>query len=418
MAEQKTLFKNVSIIDGSGAKPYKGQVLVEGNRIKKIAKGKNKCDAKGAVLIDGGGKTLMPGMCDAHLHLTWNDQPSLEAIIMMPPEEHVIHSVNVAKTVLDSGFTSGFGAASARPRLDCVLRDAIRNGDIVGPRYLAASQEITTLGGLADSSPPHIDIDDLTFGYRVTGPEEMRKAVRQFIKYGVDNVKMNLSGEAITPVAATESPMSDEEVAMAMSEVRRRNLKGVAHARSAESVKMCVRHGIEIIYHASYIDEEGLDMLEAEKDRFFLNPALAWLHQTAYAASDYGIPPGSDIARMYEEELEIAIEGMKKAHARGIRVLPGGDYGFAWLPHGTNATDLQYFVELLGFSPMDTIVSATKMGGEIMGQGDELGLIKEGYLADILVVDGDPLKDIKIMQDHNKLNVIMQDGKLHKITMH
>jgi imidazolonepropionase-like amidohydrolase len=105
---------------------------------------------------------------------------------------------------------------------------------------------------------------------------------------------------------------------------------------------------------------------------------------------------------------------MKKMHARGIRVLPGGDYGFAWTPHGTNAKDLQYFVEMLGMSPMEAIVSATKMGGEIMRQPDTLGLIAEDYLADILLVDGDPSKDITVLQDADKINIIMKDGELYK----
>lgn len=99
---------------------------------------------------------------------------------------------------------------------------------------------------------------------------------------------------------------------------------------------------------------------------------------------------------------------------RGIRVLPGGDYGFAWVPHGTNAKDLQYFVDLLGFTPMEAIVSATRMGGEIMDRPHELGLIAPGYLADLLLVDGDPLADISILQDPEKLKAIMLGGQFHK----
>jgi imidazolonepropionase-like amidohydrolase len=105
---------------------------------------------------------------------------------------------------------------------------------------------------------------------------------------------------------------------------------------------------------------------------------------------------------------------MKKMHKRGIRVLIGGDYGFAWTPHGTNAKDLEYFVDLLGFSPMEAIQAGTKYGGQIMGMGKELGMIKEGFLADLLLVDGDPLSDVKILQDRKRLVAIMKDGKFHK----
>jgi len=412
MTNEKILFKNANIIDGSGAAAFAGHVLIDGNVIKKVIKsGETPDDVR---TIDLAGKTLMPGMCDAHLHLTWNDKPTLEEITMMPPEEHLIHSINVAKKTLDAGFTSGVGAAAARPRFDCVLRNAIINGDIVGPRYLANGQEICTAGGLGDTSPVHVDIQELSFGWRVCGPEEMRKVVRMYIKYGVDLIKLNLSGEEITPVPAQTTPMSEEEIAMAMAEIKPYGIRACAHARSAASIKQCLTHGIQIIYHASFADEECLDGLEARKDEVFVAPGLAWPYMTAYHAADWGLPPESPMAQRYLAELEVAVETMKKMHARGIRVLPGGDYGFAWTPHGTNAKDLEYFVTLIGMSPMEAIVSATKLGGEIMGQPESLGLVKDGYLADLLVVDGDPIADITVLQNHNKLKVIMKDGEFYK----
>tara|TARA_R110000850_G_scaffold30227_26_gene83372 strand:- start:348 stop:1013 length:666 start_codon:yes stop_codon:yes gene_type:complete len=208
--------------------------------------------------------------------------------------------------------------------------------------------------------------------------------------------------------------MAEEEVAMAVKEARCRNKVVSAHARSSGSVKQCVRHGIENIYHASFADEESLDLLEAAKDKHFVAPGVAWLINTARHAGEWGIKPGSPVTMEYERELEMCIETMKKMHRRGIRVCIGGDYGFAWTPQGTNAKDLQYFVELFGFSPMEAILAGTKYGGQIMCMGDELGMIKEGYLADILLVDGDPLADIRILQDKNRLLAIMKDGKFHK----
>jgi len=113
-------------------------------------------------------------------------------------------------------------------------------------------------------------------------------------------------------------------------------------------------------------------------------------------------------------ELEVAVDTIGQMRKRGIRVLPGGDYGFAWNPHGTYARDLLLFVDILGFTPMETLVAATRMGGEIMGRPDELGQVKPGYLADLLLVDGDPLADIKRLQSQDALLVIMKDGHLHK----
>jgi imidazolonepropionase-like amidohydrolase len=143
-------------------------------------------------------------------------------------------------------------------------------------------------------------------------------------------------------------------------------------------------------------------------------PGIAWLINTARNAGDYGVEPGTPMTIAYERELENAVESMKEMHRRGIRVLTGGDYGFAWTPHGTNAKDIEYFVDFLGFTPMEAIQAATKYGGEIMEMGNELGMVQEGYLADLLLVDGDPLTDVRILQDQRRIVAIMKDGVFHK----
>lgn len=408
------LFTNVRVLDGSGALPFPGEVLVEGNRIKKIAKGVRALPTNGVTVVDAAGATLMPGMVESHTHFSWNDQPTLNAIQRMPTEEHILWCAHIAKQYLQMGWTSCVGAATAKPRLDVVIRDAIASGQIEGPRYLAASQEITVPGGLGDEMKPHLPFPEFSFGAVVNGTEEMRKVCRMFLKYGVDSLKLNLSGEYIAGIDAELTPMSDAEVAVAVEEAKMRGKRLTGHARSCESVKQCVRHGIEVIYHASFMDEEALDMLEANKDKHFVSPGLAWLINTSYNASEWGITP--EIAKQmgYHRELEAAVESLKKMHKRGIRVLPGGDYGFAWMKHTTNAKDLEYFVKYLGFTPMEAIVSATKYGGQIMKLGNELGMIKEGYLADLLLVDGDPLSNISLLQDSARLLAVMKDGKFAK----
>ncbi len=410
---ERVVFKNVRILDGAGKPPTLGEVEIEGERIARVTSGKSK-RATGAQIIDGQGATLLPGLCDAHTHFSWNDQPSLSAIQFMPPEEHVLWCAQVAEKYLDMGFTSCVGAAAAKPRLDVVIRNAINAGQIPGPRYLANSQEIATVGGLGDTAPPHIEHEALNFGAMVSGPEEVRRMVRRFIKYGVDLIKLNLSGEEITGVPSAATVMSEEECAMAASEAHRRGLRLCAHARSAESVKMCVRNGIEIIYHASFMDDEGLAMLVKRRDQHFVAPGLAWLICTAREAAAWGVAPGSPLADAYELELAAAIAGLKKMHKKGIRILPGGDYGFAWTPHGQNAKDLQYFVELIGMSPMEAIEAATRLGGEIMGRPHELGLIREGYLADMILVDGDPLKDIRLLQQRARILAVMKGGVFYR----
>jgi imidazolonepropionase-like amidohydrolase len=410
----KTAITNVLVFDGSGEDTFKGEVLIEGNRIVEVARAPNKLNGRADKVINGGGKFLMPGMTEAHTHFSWNDQPTLNAIQMMPPEEHILWCVGVAKRYLDMGWTSAIGAATAKPRLDVVIRNAIDSGQFPGPRYLAGSQEICTLGGLGDTTLPHLPFEELSFGSIVSGPEEMRKCARMFIKYGVDHLKINLSGEYIAGLSAEVSPFSEEEIAMLTSEAKRNGKRVAAHARSSESVKQCVRHGIELVYHASFADEEALDMLEANKEKHFVAPGLAWLIRTTYHASEFGITPEVAEKMGYKRELEIATETLRKMHKRGIRVLPGGDYGFAWMPHGTNANDLQYLVDYVGMTPKESLLAATKLGGEIMMRPNELGQLKAGYLADIVMVDGNPLNDLRIMTEPAKIAMVMKDGVIQK----
>jgi imidazolonepropionase-like amidohydrolase len=408
------LFTNVKIFDGTGALPYTGEVLVQGNRIKKIGRGIRAIAANGINVIDGAGATLMPGLVEAHTHFSWNDQPSLGAIQRMPPEEHILWCAHIAERYLSRGFTSCIGAAAAKPRLDVVIRNAINAGQIPGPRYLAATQEITVPGGLGDETLPHLPFPEFSFGAVVSGADEMRKCVRMFLKYGVDTIKLNLSGEYVAGIAAELSPMTDREIAVAVEEVRMRGKRLAAHARSSLSVKQCVRHGIELIYHASFSDVESLDMLEANKHKHFVAPGIGWLINTSYNAASWGLTPEITKKMGYHRELEHAVESLKAMHKRGIRILPGGDYGFAWMPHGTNAKDLEYFVKYLGFTPMEALLSATKYGGEIMMMGEELGQLKDGYLADILLVDGDPLADITVLQRPERMLAVMKDGEFYK----
>jgi imidazolonepropionase-like amidohydrolase len=409
------LFTNVRIIDGTGAPPYPGEVLIQGNRISRISRGARAAPMAGVTVIDGAGATLMPGMTEAHTHFAWNNAATLDGIQLMPLEEHMLWTAGVAKTYLDHGWTSCVGAATAKPRLDVVVRNAINEGLIPGPRYMAASQEITVAGSLGDDMLPHLPYPEFSFGQVVSGPEEMRKVVRMFLKYGVDSIKLNLSGDNFVAGAPAKSTwMSDEEVAMAVRETKLRGKRVTVHARSCESIKQALRHGCDIIYHASYTDDEALDMLEAKKDEIFVAPGLSVIVRLLYDGDEWGITHQKAIAMGYQEELEAVEKSLRAMHKRGVRVLPGGDYGFAWARHGENAKDLQYLVKYAGMTPMEALLSATKHGGAIMKLGDELGQLKEGFLADLLLVDGDPLSELSILLDPRKLLGIMKDGVFHK----
>jgi len=411
----RTLIANATILDGSGAAPFPGDVLVEGQRIAAVQRGGG-VPRDGARVIDAAGATVMPGLIEPHGHVSYPDAPSNAFFTGLPPEEHVLITMRNARTMLDSGYTSVLSGASAKPRLDIVIRNAINAGEIPGPRYLANGPEITVTGGLGDENVLHLPhLETPTFAFVADGPEEVRKVCRMLVREGTDLFKLNVSSHVGPPDRRTDrAVMTDAEVAAAMEVARVSGVRVCAHARSADSVKMCVRHGLGIIYHANHADEEALDLLEANRDWCFVVPALGLLYQTCHARGEWGFTPEMARERGLLRELEISVDTMGQMRKRGIRVLPGGDYGFAWNPHGTYARDLELFVDVLGFTPMETLVAATRMGGEIMGRPHELGQLKPGYLADLLVVDGDPLTDIGRLQRRDALRVIMKDGRLHK----
>jgi imidazolonepropionase-like amidohydrolase len=404
------LFRNVRVIDGSGAPAFSAEVLVEGARICAV---EPRVQADDDVrVVDGAGAVLMPGLVEAHSHLTFLDTPNLEGLGAVPVEEHLLRSLKNARKMLDQGFTACNSAAAAKPRLDVVLRNAINAGDFPGPRTLAASPELTVTGGLGDVNLMHMA--RTTFSIVCDGADEFRKTARQMVREGVDTLKINPSGDEFVPHArAYQTVMTEAEIDAVCEVGRAHGRRVAAHARSAGAVKLCVKHGVDVIYHATLSDDEALAALEGARERVFVAPTLGISWTTLYEAERFGISTQAAENMGMKHELEIAIGNMKKLLAAGVRVLPGGDYGFAWNPIGTNARDLEHFVRLLDMTPLQAIRAATQWGGQIM-QREDLGQIRPGFLADLLLVDGDPSLDVRVLQDASRLVGIMKDGVFHK----
>jgi imidazolonepropionase-like amidohydrolase len=251
----------------------------------------------------------------------------------------------------------------------------------------------------------------------VDGPEEYRRLTRELIREGVDIIKLVISGDSFVPHAGSETTiMSEEEVAAAAEVAHAHGKRLSAHARSAESVKRCIRNGVKVIYHANYADEEALDMLEANKDWLFVSPNLGFTAIAAYEGSDWFTEEQVE-AMGFREELEVSVEAISELMKRGVRILGGGDYGFMITPHGQNARDLDHFVKHCGLTNMESILTMTKNGGEAMDMPDRLGQVKEGFLADLVMVKGDPLMDTNVLLDKDNLLVVMKDGQIHKRTI-
>jgi imidazolonepropionase-like amidohydrolase len=410
----KTLFTNLNVLDCTGAEPYLGEVLVDGERITAVARSDDPLPRDDGRIVDGGGNaTLMPGLIESHAHLSIDNTDDLAKLGTIPPEEHTLLTMHNARRYLDHGITSCISAASAKPRLDVVIRNAINAGEIPGPRLLAASPWLTVTGGLGDLRTlhmPHVESMALV----VDGPHEYRRVTRELIREGVDIIKLVISGDSFVPHAGSETTtMSEAEVAAAAEVVHAHGKRMSAHARSAESVKLCVRHGVRVIYHANFADDEAMDMLEQNKDSVFVSPNIGFTVVAAHEGGEWFTE--EQVAAMgFREELAGAARVVQELKRRGVRILGGGDYGFSLTPHGNNARDIEHFVNYLDFSPMDAILSMTKHGGAAMDMPDELGLIAAGYFADLLVVRGDPLADPSLLIKQDNLLAVMKNGTFHK----
>ena len=414
----RVLFTNVNVIDGLADAAYAADVLVEGERIAAVAAAPGRLSAAGAQTVDGGGATLMPGLIEAHAHLSFCNNKELEEFARIPVEEHVIACIENAKLLLDQGFTSCFSAAAAKPRLDVVLKRAIEAGRVPGPRLMAATQEMTPSGNLGDLDTMEVALPpNVRFTVSCDSPDAFRKACRVAAREGVDVFKVNVSGDRGFEewgAGSHSTVITDEELAAVVQVANARGKIVAAHAVSAGAVKMCLRQGVAVIYHAAFCDAEALDMLEAAKERIFVAPTVGFPYTLTREADRYGVTFDAKTQARNEREFASLVAVASEMRRRGIRVLPGGDYGLFCNPQGTNARDLEHFVNLLGFTPMQAIQAATRLGGQLMGRPEDLGCIAPGHLADLLLVDGDPLADIRILQDAGRLTAIMKGGRFHK----
>ncbi|MGH7126053.1 MAG: amidohydrolase family protein, partial [Stellaceae bacterium] len=248
---------------------------------------------------------------------------------------------------------------------------------------------------------------------RGRGAAAMRAYIKSCAEIGLDSVKLLLSGDDnFTPNGSQELTYSEDEIRAAGEEARERGLWLACHAQAAAAVKLGLRHGFRVLYHCSYADDEALDTLEAKKSEIFVAPAIGLAYAAIHADPALGLPRA--LVERGHRIMGLQQRLVPELRRRGVRVLPGGDYGFPHNPIGRNARDLELFVTVLGCRPAEALMAATKWGGEIMGMGGELGLVKEGCLADLLMVQGDPTEDVRLLQDSGNLLMIMKDGAYHK----
>lgn len=382
-----------------------GGIIIEGNRITYAGdRADMPATAQDAILHDLGGRFVMPGMTETHAHLSFADASPF-AIGETMVEDATITAVKNSRLMLASGFTSAVSFGSTY-QIDIALRAAINAGRVIGPRLLAAGRDLGATSSNVDSPGGLSQIAD--------GPWALRKAVREQRKIGVDVVKVFIDGENINAQnPAGELSFTDEELNAVVDEAHRRRLKVACHARSAAAVKQAVRAGVDFVGHANYLDDEAVELLAERKDSIFVGPALAWELNYLEKSESVGVSRDTVIEQGYQAEVDATISSVEKLREAGVRLVVGGDYGISIAPHGTYAQDLEYFVSLFGMSPAEALICATRYGGQAFDTGGSVGTLEAGTLADLVIVDGDPMTDIKVLQDHQKLTVI-KDGVLYR----
>jgi imidazolonepropionase-like amidohydrolase len=317
----------------------------------------------------------------------------------MPDDEHALEVVGVVRTYLGAGYTLLVGAGALKPRVEVIMQRAIDRGLIDGPRLWPSGEMITQRGAIGAGAAVEVD-----------GAEDLRRLVGQQCALGVRVIKLMVSGDGIVPGHPSQATyMDDAMVAAAVREAEANGAFVTVHARSTEGTRMAVRNGVRIVHHATYLNDAAISELTAARDDVWVCPGLHYLRAMVEGrAEPYGVSRESIQRALYPEELQASIDGLRKLHSNGVRIVAGGDFGHQWTKHGTYAAELASYVELLDFSPLEALLTATANTGPLVGE--RLGRVQEGYLADLVIVDGDPTADIRVLLDLERVGPVIKGG--------
>jgi imidazolonepropionase-like amidohydrolase len=409
-AEGVTLIGNGRLVDGTGAAPVPDAAVVIRDGVITYAGPEAGAPElpRDARRIDAQGGTIMPGLVEAHFHPTYFNVAALEDLDIKYPVEYVtLLAAANAKLALECGYTAARSGGSLF-NIDVWLKKAIEEDVTVGPRLAASGREICGVGGLMDWNPDFrkIGMDGLVL--LINGPDEARAAVRKLVKDGVEWVKTYPTGDAAAPDTNDHHTlcMTFEEMHAVVQTAHNHRMKVTGHCRATEGIKNALRAGYDTLEHGTFMDPEALDLLLARDVPVV--PALQFERASVEHGPEVGM--GQAVIDGHQETLEGGAESARMILRAGGRLGMGGDYGFAWNPHGTYAKELTFFVKHVGLSALETITCATKTGAEIMGRGNEFGTLEIGKLGDVLVVDGDVIADISLLEDRSRFIAVIQGG--------
>jgi len=401
-----------TLIDGAGNAPVANDTLViQGNRIRAIGKlpaGIDPGDRKKVRVIDAAGKWIMPGLIDAHTHLSYGN-PKLPGEARgrgtTRPELNAIRAAWNAQKCLRAGVTA-ISVPGGSWFTDVAVRDAIRLGLVEGPRVFAAGRMIATYGSIEDEDPSWVGTPDHSLGVLCNSADEMVREVRRQAKHGVDLIKMADSRSGDTQC------ISRAEMRAVVEEAHRRNLRVAIHSRGAGSTRDAALAGLDWIIHADLcgdgeletVAEAGVPVMPTAT---FVERLLTW-----------GREVGQDVVQIDLTHIEARMEKMArmlhKLRALGITVLCGTDSGnYAWMPYGElHGNEPDILVRYGGYTPLEAISCCTRNNALAVGLENDLGVLAAGRLADVLVLDADPVADISVLKGGKHVVTVIKDGKI------
>ncbi len=391
----KIIFTNAQIIDGAG-ETFRGFLAVEGNEISKLGPGAPDDTPSGFEVVDLAGACLLPGFFDCHVHLRLDGLPDPRAQVLSDTDALcALRSARNAQCTIEAGVTTIRDCGSTN-FVDFSVRKAVESGLIPGPRMVLSGKIICMTGG-----------HGWNVGYQADGPDAVRRAAREQLRAGADNVKLIATGGILTP--GTEigaAQFTVDEMRAAVEEAKKRGAISCAHAHGASGIRNAVEAGVDSIEHGYYLDEEGIEMMLARGT--VLVATSAAVRNVAAKGVEHGLLP--DVHRKASEAVGSHIETFTRAYKAGVKLAMGTDSGVPFTHHGNNLDELGYLVEM-GLSPMEAIQVATLESARLLQLDDRLGSLQAGKLADLVVFDGDPLANIAELRDHHRFKWVIKDGE-------
>ena len=409
ISESKTLvIRNGTLIDGSGAAAANTAVVIQGNRISSVGElpGEVNLENTDKVdVIDATGQWIMPGLIDGHCHLSFG-MPAVQGYASargtINPGFSAIRAAKNAQTILRSGVTS-VSIPGGTWFIEVGLRDAINAGLIEGPRIYTAGRFIITYGSIADSEPSWVGAPEHTYGVLANNVTDMITEVRRQTKHGVDFIKLADSTWGDTQTIAKE------EISAVVEEAHRRNARISIHSRGAGSTKAAAEAGVDWIMHADLATEAELYAVAEAGVRIM--PTMTFL----FEALEVGKEKGRSDAELdiIKRNADNAVTVLQTARSLGVQVMSGTDTGNSpVMPYGVlHAHEAEVMVKFGGYTPLEAITASTKDNAYSVGMEGELGVIEAGKLADLLILDADPLDDIRVLQGGKHLNSVIKDGR-------